>query len=364
MKIFTRLFFCLTLVWGATAVAQPYDLAVADVNTAASANNEIPANFESRISLTIENAGANDIPTGTLFSVGITVGAAVVVTDTLQLAQDLVAGTNFVLYSTAEYFFDAAVPQPMICGSALMIGVPDEDSLNNATCKTYQVTTAVTHDMQAVNVVVVSPDNLDGFDIDNGNETPPQLDTVNAFFRNDGDIILPVGYTLSYELNLGSQSTAVVGTLQATLSPGQSTTRNIFNPQVLQNINIPSSVGTYNLCVKVTEDLDVDSTNDESCFEFEIIDSFDPSDPKNWPTGLAEVEENGLKVFFANGFVNVEGVQSQTEVQVMDITGKVVASDVLSRDGRLALDNASGIYVIHVRDAENNVRTERISVQN
>lgn len=348
------------LVATSSLFAQTYDLGVLNVTTSASTLNQVPDGFQSPIGLTIENVGTVAIPAGTPISLIMTVNSTIFLADTLAFTTDIPAAGTSSLWSTANYTFDGLTPNVTICGIAYVVGFADDDSTNNTNCDNYTVTTAVSADLSATSITIIDPTNLDGFDLDNETETPPSLMEVNAIFTNNGDITYMAGYDISYDLYIGASSISLFGSLGSPLAPGQTTTRIISDPTLLPVV--PEDSGTYELCVQLNDASDAVESNDTACLAFTIIDSYDPFNPSNWPLGVSNLNEDEISVFYANDFVVVEGITAQTNVRVMDVAGNEVMSEVLTSNGRLSLNAASGIYIVQAIQNGNLIKTQRVSV--
>jgi hypothetical protein len=356
MKTFTRLFnlfICAAIA--NTAFAQT-DLSVTGLTTLATATGQISPSSPTFLRLEFENSGVDVIPSGATALVFFLNG-----TDTIQTINGVFDGNiavGGVVTATSDPFTLPPTPANItLCAGIIMTSVAETDSTNNLICLPFTVSTAAQVDLKANSLSIVAPTNIDGFNIDNGQNDVPKFTELSAEFENAGNVIYPVGYQIAYKIGLAGDSINVIGTLASELLPGGTTTRTINNPALIPAM--PQDSGTYDICVVIKED-DENSANDKACASFTIVDAFDVNNPDNWPLGIENTTDAGVQVFVSNGKLNVAGVQGSTTIQVTDISGKVVANETINRDSSLTINSVTGVYIVTTKDANGNVEITKV----
>jgi hypothetical protein len=357
MKHFTRLFFLAILALSSMAAnAQSYDMAVTElVITPSTATGNVPVNANLFMIATITNAGTSIIPDQSTFDMFFIVDG-----DTIETINYIFNGTlnpgASALTNSSSFVLTNPVPTDF-CAAAIFSTLTDPNLTNNFTCEiNVNVGTSANVDLSSDSVAIVAPNNIDSFDIDNGTETVPAMTELLAVFTNNGNVEYVAGYPISYMIKLGAQELGVTGTLQADLLPGESTTRNITNLAIIPNS--PQEVGTYDLCVILTED-DGNSGNDTSCVAFSIIDTYIPPEP----VGVAEVNTNDYNVTFTNDFITVSNVNSNLSASIIDMNGRVIATEMIVEDMRISTSEiTSGIYFLQtVNEKTGEVKMNKFS---
>jgi len=357
MKHFTRLFFlAILIISGSAAMAQTYDLAVTEIAiTPSTANGNVPVNANLYILATVSNAGTSIIPDQSQFVMHF-----IQDNDTIE-SIDYIFNGALNPGASAQTNSSAIVltnPVPTdFCGAAIFTTLVDPDLTNNFSCEiNVNVGTAANVDLSADSVAIVAPTNIDGFDVNNGTETVPTMTELLAVFTNNGNVEYIAGYPISYIIKLGSQEFPVSGTLQAPMAPGESTIRNITNAAIIPNS--PQEVGMYDLCVIVNEN-DANSNNDISCLTFSIVDNYIPPAP----VGVTEVNTNEYNVIFTNDFITVSNVNSNLNASIIDMNGRVIATEMIVEDMRISTSEiTSGIYFLQtVNEKTGEVKMNKFS---
>lgn len=359
MKIFTRIPLTITaslLLLSSTVFGQ-FDTGVSDLRVSSTPNNTVPANFLSSIYFTLTNIG-------TALTTNETVVAGVIINgDTafgplsisgnipsgteINMPHDLVNQNNELI--TFFYEFDPAEPFHAICAFAF-VEQGENNPANNFICRdTMFVNTSAANDWAADDLTLHEPSNIDGFDIDNYENTVPDLDSLTATFTNIGNMTYTQRTPLSYRIGLNGDTSDVTGFLANDLAPGESTTRVINNPAILPAV--PQDSGTYALCAIANALGDQVSANNSSCDSFTIIDSYNPFAPGNWPTGQDEVEGESLNIIPTMDNVLITGVENSTIITVTDMQGRIIDMSEINKNGSINLEaQATGIYVIKATD--------------
>ena len=357
MKHFTRLFFLSILVVSSYAVnAQTYDLAVTEMSvTPSTSTGNVPVNANLYILATVSNVGTTIIPDQAQFDMHFIVDNDTLESITYTFQGAFNPGATGVTNSSA---FVLTNPVPTdFCAAAIFTTLVDPVLTNNFMCETnVSVGTAANVDLSADSVAIVAPTNIDGFDVNNGTETVPAMTELLAVFTNNGNVEYIAGYPISYSITLGAQLFNVTGTLQAPMAPGESTIRNITNAAIIPNS--PQEVGTYDLCVIVNEN-DANSNNDTSCLAFSIVDNYIPPAP----IGVAEVNINEYNVIFTNDFITVSNVNSNLNASIIDMNGRVIATEMIVEDMRISTSEiTSGIYFLQtVNEKTGEVKMNKFS---
>ena len=358
MKNFTRLVSLVLMGFvGLTATAQ-YDLEATELRTMSTTSNEVPPNIPLILTLVFENTGTADIPDQSTALLVFLNG-----NDTLQT----VLGTfNGAMAQGASYTFNsnpvtlpAAPTNVSLCGFVLLDSTFGEtDTTNNLVCQAFQVSSSAIVDLKAVGMSVNVPNDLEGFDVDDGDEQPDDITDVHSVWKNNGNVTFPAGFVIPYVYEFdGNQTLIFQGTLAADMAPGDSSTR----PAVDPSFSVPAEEGNYEICVYTVYG-DNDLSNDTICWGWTMIDTYIPPPP----VGL---EENTLKadlnVYQVNKTIWIKNVSRNIDVTVTDMNGRVVASKHMSEDGSISLEtSAAGVYVIRSSNKETgSISMHKVSIQ-
>jgi len=363
MKTFTRLFSMAALaVLSSTAFGQ-FDLAVTamSLSSTGAPNYQVPPGHNATISYTIKNVGTNVIATGQSFErAAVRNGTTILVgPNTVTLAADLAPGDSITYFTSAPYVFDASITIQNVC-MVVSLDSTETDTLNNAFCRSYTVSTTANPDVAATALVINVPNNLDGFDIDNGNNTPPPIEDMTLTIENVGNMQYTLGSAFSFEISLDGEVLNATASMSSTWAPGASLNLDITNTAVIPSV--PQDSGTYNVCVSFV-DADDNPANDEACATFTLVDEFDVNNPDNWPLGVGE--ENiveSTKIYTSEQFLVIENVTSAAQVRVTDMQGKIVLNEKILENSRMNLNTASGVYLVTTRTSENIVNSVKITL--
>lgn len=341
---------------GLTASAQ-YDLEATELRTMSTTSNQVPPNVPLILTLVFENTGTADVPDQSTALLVFLNG-----NDTLQT----VLGTfNGAMAQGASYSFNsdpvtlpATPPLVAFCGFVILDVLGETDSTNNLVCDSFQVSSSAVVDLKAVGLSVNAPNDLEGFDVDDGDEQPDPITDVHSVWQNAGNVTFPAGFVIPYVYEFdGNQTLIFQGTLQADLPPGDSSTR----PAVDPSFTVPAEEGNYEICVYNVYG-DNDLSNDTICWSWTMIDTYIPPPP----VGL---EENTIKadlnVFQVNKTLWIKNVSGDLDISVTDMNGRIVASKHLFEDGSISLEtSAAGVYVIRSLNKETGATSmHKVSIQ-
>jgi hypothetical protein len=359
MKIFTRISLfaiaCL-LSTGAFAQVTP-DLEITAMFVSSSANNTVPENFQSSIYFGVENIGPAIDST-----MNIDVEAAITVNGTPIAGGPWTPGINnwtnggviafpFALNQIAYYTFEPPTPSFEVCVYAYATG--EVDSSSNQICETITINPNVSNDWSCDLADIVSPTNLDGFDIDSDPNTTnnpiPELDTVNITITNNGSIEYVAFTRASFQVALDEDTVQLFGTSQNIVGNGDNMNFFIGDPASLP-VMIADS-GTWEVC-GITNALGDDvPENNTSCDQFTIIDTYNPFAQGNWPTGQEEVEGELLNIVPTLDRIMIQGVENSTVVTVTDMQGRIIEISEIQENASIKLDDQSaGMYIIQATD--------------
>jgi len=328
--------------------AAQYDISVSNSIVSSGPFNSIPFGLQSAAEIEVFNAGSMTIPSGT--DVDLTYQFSNnLFNETFTLSDSLPVGAYAIHnFGAANILtFGDTFATVMITATASISG---DTNLTNDTLNNYYIVNGSTNnDWITASVAVINPSNLDGFDIDNGTNIPPALSQVDITFVNNSEISFVKNSPFDYSISMGAETYLVTAHLSAgAVSYGDTVVRIITNQAILPAL--PDSVGDYSLCATVLMPNDLENSNDEACFEFTIVDNFDPTDPINWPQGIGETELSIFNVNAAKGALEISGIQQPTRVRISDINGRLLLEQSLNNDGSIAFDAPMGIYVIHLSD--------------
>ena len=327
--------------------SQSLDLSVEDVHFSSDTLNVVPPGLKSSMAITIRNNDSNAIEPGDSITVGIYIDGAMFVEDIAltspfaglsDLTYNFGAGNLFHFTDTGSYY-DAF---------GMLFYANDSNHVNDTLTVTYVTSPFTSNDWSAVAIDMVSPNNLDSFDIDNGTNQPPALDELSVSFQNVGQVTYLQWTAIQYSIVLGSDTTNLEGVLKdSNIAPMGSTVRTLSNQAIMPSL--PDSVGTYSLCTVINEAFDVNTGNDEACFVFTIVDLYDPNDPTNWPFGIEDQNKEELKVTALPDMLRFEGVQRNLEVRIFTMQGGLMATEYIQGATTLSTNIlAPGMYSVQV----------------
>ncbi len=359
MKIFTRvsLFVAAVLMHFSTLAQITPDLEITALFVSSSANNTVPENFESSIYFGVENIGPAIDST-----MNIDIEAAITVNGTpigggpwtpgiANWTNGGVIAFPFALNQIVRYTFTPPTPTFEVCVYAYATG--EVDSSSNEICETITINPNVSNDWSCDLAEIVSPTNLDGFDIDTdpntANNPIPELDTVNITITNNGSIEYVAFTRAAFQVALDEDTVQLFGTSQNIVGNGGNMNFSIGDPAILP-VMIADS-GTWEVC-GITNALGDDvPENNTSCDQFTIIDSYNPFAQGNWPTGQEEVEGGALNIVPTLDQIFIQGVENSTVVTVTDMQGRIIEVSEIQENASIKLnDHAAGVYVIQATD--------------
>lgn len=356
MKTFTRLFSLMVLATLSNVAFAQIDLSVTGYSTVATASGEVPPETPITSLLSFENAGTADIPDQTPAIIFFLNGTDTIETNPVTFNGAFPAG-GATVFGSGQFTLPGTPANVNLCGGIVLTTLAETDSTNNVLCLPFTVSTSAQVDMKANSVGIIAPTDIDGFNIDNGENTVPDITEMTATFENAGNVVYPAGYAVSYRLSLDGDTINVSGTLQEALQPGSSTTRQITNTNIIPAV--PQDSGTYEYCAIVNEN-DENPANDIACSSFTIVDAFDVNNPDNWPLGLEEGDVKGIDVYVSNGNLNIIGVEGATSVYITDMQGKIITSEQIRSNTTFNVDGASGVYIVTTRDAKNGIVISKV----
>jgi hypothetical protein len=356
MKTFTRLFSLMVLATLSNVAFAQIDLSITGYSTVATASGEVPPETPITSLLSFENAGTADIPDQTPAIIFFLNGTDTIETNPVTFNGAFPAG-GATVFGSGQFTLPGTPASINLCGGIVLTTLPETDSTNNVLCLPFTVSSSAQVDMKANSVSIVAPSNLDGFNIDNGENVVPEITEMSATFENAGNVIYPAGYAVAYRLGLDGDTINVTGGLAEALLPGSSTTRQITNTNIIPAV--PQDSGTYEFCAILREN-DENPANDKTCGTFTIIDQFDVNNPDNWPLGLEESDVKGIDVYVSNGNLNVIGVDGTTSVHITDMQGKIITSKQINRNTTFNVDGATGVYIVTTRDANNAIVISKV----
>lgn len=359
MKHFTLLTLVAAFILSSSSFAQT-DLQLNSFRISSTSGNEVPPNHVTEVSYTIQNTGTVAIPQGAVFIRTVSNGTNPVVgPDNITLNAALAPGDSITYTTSSPYTFTSLAMENVCLSTFLDTSFTETDTLNNIICQQYQVSSAVNVDIAIINTTIVSPNDLDGHDLDNGDEPAPDIGEISFQMVNLGDLAYLANTTYNIDVYIDNDVISGFGNPGQVLNPGDtsgvlSTTEAALIPET------PQEVGTHEFCVEYTGGDDVGS-NDADCAEFELIDTYVPPPP----FGVEEGVNANLKIFASNGNILVTGIIEPIDLTVMDMAGKLVTVQSMNSDGIVPMtETAKGVYMIQATSAINgNTSIYKISVQ-
>ena len=358
MKNFTRFILALSMISTFGVANAQYDLTANSITATATSSNEVPPGTPIVLTLEFENTGPQLIPDQSTALLVFLNG-----TDTIQTIEgvfngDMAVGAIYT-FNSDPFTLPATPPNVNLCGFILLTSSPELDSTDNLVCDAYTVSTTANLDIKTKGLVMVSPtaQDLDSFDIFDGDNTPPNITGVYAEFKNNGNITFPAGFGIPYAYEFEGNVVVYLGTLTAAMAPGDSTTRPTVDPSFM----IPTEFGDYEICL-FNYYGDDELGNDTLCHQWTMIDTYTPPPPVG-------VEENSFvsnqTMFYYNRALYVKNVRNAVNITVVDASGKIFTQSTMIEDGSISFEDAvPGVYVVQSTNSANgNTSMQKIVVQ-
>lgn len=324
--------------------AQSIDLTVTKVHLSAY-QTAIPLGMRSSMALSIENTDSSIVEAGESIDLMLSIDG-IAYSSSVELTSDLAPGDS--LYhnfgsSSLHQFPDTGMTHSIF---GVVQHALDSNSANDTLVADFVTTPFLDNDWQAVSLEVLSPSGLDSFDIDNGTNSPPNIDLVRVVLRNAGFVQYLKWTPISYRLVLAQDTTLLAGSIEFdSVGNGDSTFRMLSNQAIMPDV--PDSVGNYSFCVISNQPWDQNASNDTACYTFAIVDLYDPNDPINWPWAIDEQEANTFSLVAQADYIRFEGIDQALELRIFNVQGGLMATEFI--DGPTTLSTnalAPGVYMV------------------
>ncbi|GEM_PF-3830278 len=355
MTTFTRLLLVLTVVGlGFNATAQIYDIGAAYVAVASTGSDEVFPRYQTPAVYGIENTGGDTIMADFRYSRTLLVdGTPVVGPDTFIFGEMILVGDTFetVIGGYLHQFGNAAGTED-ICIVVALVDSVETSLLNNLECTEYTINPDITNDWAVDTVEIANWVALDSHVVLDG-VPAPEIDSLDITFTCNSTLPYWAGSDFNITLYSGTNdSIEWSGSIGADIFPGTQ-----FTITYYPNLGIPDvkqTKGFHDFCVRIRQTNDTTDTNDIACTTYEI------AVPE--AIGIGEYgADDPISVYNAYNFIHVEGFEGTAQVQIMDATGKIMASTVIRENDRIPLaEFSSGMYIVNVATQDARVQTERI----
>ncbi|MEZ4722634.1 MAG: T9SS type A sorting domain-containing protein [Flavobacteriales bacterium] len=336
------------------------DLSITDIRFSSDNSNQIPGGIQTTFSVTLLNNGPLTLATGDTTHISVVYGIEFHTMEYI-LTTDLDSGETMTLNfgESHRVTFDASIDT--ITVSASISCNQDPNSVNDLLAEEFYIQTSINNDWKSKGITIVSPSNLNGFDIDNGTNIPPPLTEINVELNNNGTVTYLQGSIIEYQIFINDDIRSLEGVIKdSDVEPGQSTVRVITNQAKLPAIPIDTA-GAFQLCAKTMAASDNVSSNDASCLIFTMVDNYDPNDPINWPQGTDERALSNSDIYAADGSIVIKTTASDYSFSLFDLSGKLVMSDRFTRDTKVNVKSFnSGVYFIRLELDGQQPITEKI----
>ncbi|HAW20017.1 MAG TPA: hypothetical protein DCX14_07540 [Flavobacteriales bacterium] len=359
MKNFTRLVAVFAMSALGLGLNAQTDLQLNSFAISSASGNQVPPGHVTTVSYTIQNTGSVTIATGTVFIRTVSKGTTPVVgPDAITLGGDIAPGDSVTFTASGTYAFTESAFENICVSTVLDTSITETDTTNNLLCKNITISSSIEADIAIINTTIVAPNDLDGHDLDNGSEDAPDIEEISFQMINKGDISYIGSQSFAIEVYIDNDviaavaspgamnngdTSAVLGTTEATLIPVT-----------------PQEEGTYELCVRYAGG-DANSENDTDCESFTLVDLYIPPPP----VGIEENTANELNIYNSNKTIWVKNVSGNTTVTVIDVNGRLIASERMFEDGSISMETASaGVYVIRSSNEETGATSmHKVSIQ-
>jgi len=359
MKLFALPFALVisALLFSSASSAQQVDLVVSDI-LVSSAGENVPPGITTTLAIIVTNVDSTIVEAGDTIHVSMGLGSFTV-HDMIELSIPLGPGASTYLNFGVgnRYTFSTSADTIQAWGSVSYIN--DSIDSNDVLLDTfYTGLTAISNDWECTNVDVITPSNLDGFDIDNGTNQPPALSNVSVTFENMGSVYYLEGTQFKYAIYSEVDASVLTVDVELNLSPGNAMTRYVTNQSVLPAL--PDSVGNYSLCAYALAEL---SAQLDGCYEYELVDNYDPNDPKNWPWGIEDLSSSFYNVYQNSEQLIITDFDGSIQAALIDINGRqVVTSSGQSQVDFTTSSLSSGIYILEVNSDREETNRSRVFI--
>lgn len=337
------------------------DLSVTDINVSCDQNNWVPQGIKTSVEVTILNVDSVNVPAGDSALVSVYFNGSPIFA-MVKFENGLSAGASFTHNFGEENRLSFTSLMDTVPMAAYVSYALDTVDSNDAYSETFYSSTLVNNDWHSAGIEIVSPSNLNNFDIDNGTNHPPALSEIAVDLVNNGSVTYLVGTRIEYSVYIGSEVKMIDGSIKnANVEPNQTITRSISNQAVLPSI--PDSAGTFQLCAKTNVPNDLTPSNDASCIIFSIVDNYDPNDPANWPFGIEESKVEPAHIFMNQSELNVK-LNDAYQLQLFDLSGKMVRAERSVGNKKFDLSNLNaGLYFVRINRENVEPQSEKIVIR-
>lgn len=343
---------------GSLSFAQS-DLAVSDIALSSTDGNLLPKDFMTSVHVTIVNSGAVALEAGTTIDLVVN-GNGYSFSDEVKLTADLFVNESITHSLGSDNLLTTPTEDSAFNVMAYFTSDVDSADSNNMLVETFSTAT-VNNDWYVSDAGIITPGNLNGFDLDNGTNFPTALEHVMLELTNNGPINYLEGTPIRYALSIGSDTSIITTSLEDGVAAGEATERDVMNQAILPEI--PIEVGTHQFCVTSMMKSDLSGLNNSGCVQFSFIDAYDPNDPDNWIFGISDADADPITIASTADALIITGIQSLTQFQLIDLNGRVVANFTADTDHtRSTTGFGTGVYALRAT-SEQSTRSYRVFVQ-
>jgi hypothetical protein len=334
------------------------DLSVTDIGVSCDQNNWVPQGIKTSVEVTLTNVDSFNLPAGDSALISVYFNG-LPISSMVKFENGLDAGASVTHNFGESNRLNFTSSMDTVLLNAYVSYALDTVDSNDAYSETFYSSTIVNNDWHSAGIDIISPSNLNNFDIDNGTNHAPALSEIAVDLVNNGSVTYLVGTRIDYSVYIGASVKMIEGSIKTTaVLPNQTITRTISNQAVLPAV--PDSAGTFQLCAKTNAPNDLTSTNDASCVIFKIVDNYDPTDPVNWPFGVDEKQLESAQVFMNQRELNIK-LNASYQLQLFDLSGKMVRSEGLIGSKKFDLtDLNAGLYFVRINRDNAEPQTEKI----
>lgn len=293
-------------------------------------------------------------PSDSTVSVDITVNGTVVNTlGPVQFQADFPSGGQsqvLTLPVAGTSLAGSAGGTATIC--AVVNAQGDTNSTNDQSCQTVNIQATPTLDFGVTNVEVYVDGSLipAGGDISRGST----IDSVKIEITNNTANELPVGFPISYQVQVGDSITPLAVTTGGFAANGTSI-RLITNPAILDGL--PTS-GTVEICATTTIAGDADNSNDSNCGASSSTYTIVP------PAGIEDAANAEVKVEVRENTLFISQNQEYSQVSLINMIGQEVWTNTLSENNRFDLSElGQGFYILSLTGDQENTYTEKVYIR-
>ncbi len=338
--------YCFILSLGLFISANSQDVGLTSIVNPAP-GQQIHLMFDYEIEFSITNFDNQTLPSGTKMTIDLLYNGFFYTTYNLTMDGALPSGDSAFVSLPAQ-----TIAGPSLLDICLVVNMSsDQNKLNDTICETYDFSTNSDLDIGIDEIVIVTPnDTVFG--------TGSTINRMDVVVKNYGPVTIPRDYQIIFRYEMYTTNRTFGRKLNSHLDSGDVVTYTI----PFAHPTIQEDPGSFQVCVRTDKAEDVNSTNDEDCNSYLVVDF----------TGTKDYEQTIDQLYFADGrlFLKLDHYETSTvNLNIYNLTGQLVTSKVLTTNDFVALNSIAlnelkkGIYFVQLDDGLSSIQSRKILIE-